>query len=113
MQSHISIATTLATLLDSQFGIGKVRFGLSAIIDMIPGFGDTIDAILSFYIVWIAIQLKIPISVILKMIYNIAVNFFLGLIPFIGELTYIIRKANMKNVVLLKEYISPQVQEAH
>ncbi len=110
MKSHLALASTLAYLLDNSIGIGKFRFGLSAIIDLIPVVGDFIDAALSFYIVWIAIEMKVPSFVIFRMIINILINFLLGLIPIFGDLIYLIRKVNIKNLKLLKRY-APNIVE--
>lgn len=106
MDRRIEIATTLAHTLDNQFGIGKFRFGIAALIDLIPipGVGDMIDTGLSLYIVLLAIELKVPTWIILRMLGNIAINFIFGIIPFLGSIIYFIRKANVKNVTLLKKY---------
>jgi len=99
-------ATTLAYMLDNLFGFGKYRFGLSAVIDLVPGLGNIIDTLLSMYIVWIAQEMKIPKTLIAKMLGNIAINFAIGLLPIAGDAVYFLRKVNTKNVKLLKEYIS-------
>jgi hypothetical protein len=101
----------LAYALDNQFGIGNFRFGLSVLLDAIPGVGDFIDVVLSLYIVWIAMQMRVPSKIIGTMIGNIATNFVLGLVPVVGELTYMFRKVNIKNVNLLKQY-APHIEDA-
>jgi hypothetical protein len=108
MKSHLKIATTLAYMLDNLFGFGKYRFGLSALLDLIPWVGDIIDTLLSLYIVWIAVEMKVPKTIIAKMISNIGINFFVGLIPIIGDTVYFLRKVNMKNLALLQQYTSSQ-----
>lgn len=106
MDRRIQIATTLANTLDNQFGIGKFRFGIAALIDLIPipGVGDIIDTGLSLYIVLLAIELHVPTWVIIRMLMNIAINFIFGIIPIFGSIIYFIRKANVKNAALLKKY---------
>lgn len=104
MEKHIKVASSLANILDNQFAVGKFRFGYGSLINVIPGIGDCIDAVLSLYIIWIAIRVGIPIGIIMQMIGNIIVNFIIGLIPIFGDAYYFIRKVNMKNVTLLKKY---------
>jgi hypothetical protein len=104
MESHLKAATVVAYLLDNQFTLFGLRIGLNSFFDMMPGFGDAAAAILSLYLVWIGIQMELPKWKILEMIFNIVVNFIFGLIPIVGELTYIFRKANMKNLQILKDF---------
>jgi hypothetical protein len=106
MKNHLVVATTLAYTLDNLIGFGKYRFGLSALLDLIPGVGDIIDTCLSLYIVWIAVEMKVPKIIIARMIGNISINLLVGLIPIVGDTVYFLRKVNMKNVALLKQYIS-------
>ncbi len=104
MEKHLKTANFLGQMLDNQFQIFGVRFGIAALLDIIPELGDILAATLSFYIVWIAIKMKLPPLKILHMIWNIAINFLLGAIPVVGELTYVFRKANLKNLAILEEY---------
>jgi hypothetical protein len=105
VQHHLGVARFLATQLDSKFKLFGIRFGLAPIIDAIPGIGDVIDVALSMYLVWIGVQLGLPEDKIGKMIINIAINFVLGIIPIVGEATYIFRKVNLKNLAIIEEYL--------
>jgi hypothetical protein len=105
MRNHIKTASVLANFLDNQFEIAGIRFGFSALIDLIPGVGDFLVAALSLYIVWIAWEVGVPSFVILQMIGNIVIFFFIGLIPVLGDALYILRQVNMKNLRLLQKYV--------
>src|SRR6476660_3421479 len=104
MNHHLKVATRLANLLDNSLQVGPYRFGLSGLINIIPGVGDVIDAILSLYLVWIAFQMEVPARIMLQMLGNIAINFVLGAVPVLGDLVYLVRKVNLKNLQLLQEY---------
>ncbi|MCX6046702.1 MAG: DUF4112 domain-containing protein [Chloroflexi bacterium] len=104
MNSHLKIATRLANLLDNRFQLGPYRFGLSAIINLVPGIGDLTDAILSLYLVWIAFQLDVPGRIMLQMVGNIGLNFVVGAVPFVGDLMYMFRRVNLRNLQLLQRY---------
>ena len=96
----------MANLLDNRFSLFGVRFGAAAVFDLIPEFGDMINMFLSFYLVWIGIQMGIPAVKLIEMIVNILINFIIALIPVIGDATYIFRRANMKNLQILQNYNS-------
>ena len=101
---HLKMATRLANLLDNRFQFGPYRFGLSAIINIIPGIGDLIDALLSLYLVWIAWQMEVPTRIMLQMVGNIGLNFVLGAVPLVGDLVYVLRRVNLRNLHLLQQY---------
>lgn len=100
----------LATLLDDRFGIPgtNVRFGLDAIVGLVPGVGDLTGAALSGYIVLEGRRLGIPKRLLMKMVGNIAVDVAVGVIPIVGDLADIQWKANRKNVHLLIDHLHEQ-----
>jgi hypothetical protein len=104
MENQLHIASLLTNILDNQFNLFGFRFGVSAIIDLIPGLGDILDALLSFYIVWIAIQIHIPKTKTVEMIWNILFSFLIGLIPLVGDAAYIFYKPNLRNLKILKSF---------
>lgn len=110
VQQHLKAATILAILLDSRFGIGKFKFGLNAILDLLPEVGDILAAALSFYLVWIALEMDMPSLQIAKMVGNILFNLVFGLIPIVGDIVYLVHKANLKNLAILKKYAESVVE---
>lgn len=108
MEKHLKMATFFATALDNSMGIGKFRFGISAFFDLIPGIGDTIDALLSFYLVWIAIKVQLPTDKILQMIGNIILSYLISIVPIFGDVVYILRKTNLRNLSIITSYRNTQ-----
>jgi hypothetical protein len=108
MRNHLKIAALLANLLDNKFSLFGIRFGFASIFDLIPEVGDIITFILSFYLIWIGLRLGLPSSKIAQMVTNTAINFLIGLIPIAGGIVYIMRKANMRNLKILQEYVDKQ-----
>ncbi len=104
MENQLHIASLLTNILDNRFNVFGFRFGVSAVIDLIPGLGDILDALLSCYIVWIAIQIHIPKTKIAQMIWNILFSFLIGLIPLLGDAAYIFYKPNLRNLKILKSF---------
>jgi hypothetical protein len=111
MENHLKAAERLAKLLDNQFNILGFKFGLNGLLGLIPGAGDLIVAVVSCYIVWIGIKMKLPTAAIIEMISNVVVNFLIGLLPVIGDAVDFFNHANLKNVKILKGYIKQGVIE--
>lgn len=104
MEQKIKTAKFLAKLLDNQFEIGGIRFGLDPILDTIPYFGDIAGAVLSLYILKIAHEVGVSKIDMAKMIGNIIIDFIVGFIPLLGVIFDVIYKANVKNVSILAKY---------
>lgn len=104
MENHLKAASVLAHLLDNQFSFFGKKFGLNGVVGLIPGIGDGIIALLSFYLVWIALEMDLPRVKILEMVWNIVINFFIGLIPIIGDFADFFHKANLANLKILHDH---------
>lgn len=109
MQNHFKVAQSLVKLLENQFSIFGFKFGLDPILGVIPWFGDAVSAILSLYIVWIAKQAKVPQHKLSEMFRNVVLDFILGVIPIVGDVTDFFYKANTKNLEILREYMASEV----
>ncbi len=98
---------SLARLLDSAVGIPgtKLRFGLDALIGLIPGVGDLAGAAMSGYIVLAAARLGTPKPILFRMIVNVAIDSLIGVIPLLGDLFDVGWRANTRNTALLDQYL--------
>ena len=98
---------SISRALDSAVGIPgtSYRFGLDALIGLVPGVGDAVGAFFSGYIVLQAAKLGAPSSVITRMIANVAVDTIVGEIPLLGDLFDVAWKSNTKNLALLEEHL--------
>lgn len=96
----------LARLLDTavRIPIVGVRFGLDAILGLVPGAGDAVSAVLSGYPVLIAARHRLPPTVIVRMLGNIALDAIAGSLPLLGDLFDIGFKANIRNQRLIERY---------
>jgi hypothetical protein len=107
-RSRVERLHGLARMLDSAFVVPgtNFRFGLDAIIGLIPGVGDLIGAGLSGFILVEAARIGIPKSVMLRMGWNVAVETVVGAVPFAGDLFDAAYKANNRNIRLLDRYLA-------
>ncbi|MDQ5981506.1 MAG: hypothetical protein QG570_255 [Patescibacteria group bacterium] len=101
---HLHNARTFARLMDSQFSIFRLRFGIDNILGLIPGLGDIASMFLSLYLVWVGIQMKLPFSKLLQMILNLGFDAAIGTVPFIGDIADFFYKANTKNLEILEQF---------
>jgi hypothetical protein len=97
----------VARMLDSALRIPgtNIRFGLDAVIGLVPGLGDAAGAVLAAYIILLAARLGAPAAVVVRMLVNVAVDAMAGAIPLIGDLFDVAWKANNRNVALLDRYL--------
>jgi hypothetical protein len=97
----------LSRLLDDWLRIPGTRYriGLDGLIGLIPGLGDVVGTLLSAYILFEAIQLGAPTTLLLRMAGNIALETLVGAIPILGDIFDFAWKANRKNADLLDAYL--------
>lgn len=109
---RISDVEALARWMDYAYEMpGGFRFGWAGIIGLIPGIGDLIDALISLYIVYRAVQLNLPRVALARMLVNIGIETAAGTVPLIGDLFDVAFKANRRNYRLLRSHLShPQKQ---
>lgn len=98
----------LATLLDNSIRIPgtRIRIGLDGLIGLVPGIGDSLMLLISLYVVLRARMLGAPLSIILQMLVNVALDFVVGSVPVLGDIFDIAFKANIRNIDLLRDWMS-------
>src|SRR6266853_3996014 len=104
----------LSQLMDNQFQVPVIgwRFGLNAIIDLIPEFGDIATTIVALYILVSAVRYRVPKITLLRMGLNIAIYFIGGLVPFAGDLFDAWWKPNIRNINLLRRRATVSAAQA-
>lgn len=88
------------------------RFGLDAIVGLIPGFGDTATSLVSFYILVAAVRYRVPKVTLLRMGMNIGIDYLVGSFPLVGDLFDAWWKSNQMNVELLRKRATVSASEA-
>src|SRR5438876_11335670 len=104
----------LSQIMDNQFRVPVIgwRFGLNAVIDLIPEFGDIATTIVALYILVSAVRYRVPKITLLRMGLNIAIYFVVGLVPFAGDLFDAWWKPNIRNINLLRGRATVSAEEA-
>ncbi len=98
----------LSNLLDNSLRIPGTPYsiGLDPIIGIIPGGGDLVTGLLSFYIVFTAARLGLPRETLGRLVMNVLVDVFVGTTPIFGDLFDVAWKANSKNMDVLEKHFS-------
>lgn len=99
---------SLAELLDSRFRVPgtQIRFGLDAVLGLVPGIGDTLTLLPSIYLILRARRLGAPLSLIIRMLITVLVDYVVGLVPVLGDIFDVVFRANTANVDLLRNHLS-------
>jgi hypothetical protein len=104
----------LSWLMDDLFRVPVLgwRFGLDALVGLIPGFGDTATSLVSFYILISAVRYRVPKITLLRMAFNIAIDYVIGSLPVVGDVADAWWKSNHMNVDLLRRRATVVGEEA-
>ena len=107
-RERIARLDALADLLDTAFLIPgtNIRFGLDALIGLMPGIGDVISSALSMWIVYEAHQLGARPHVIARMLGNVALDGVVGAVPLLGDAFDVAWRANRRNLRILREHLA-------
>jgi hypothetical protein len=100
----------LARVFDTAFTIPgtNFRFGIEAVMRLVPGIGDAAASALSCYLLYEAHRLDVPKSVFARLVANVAIEGAVGAIPLLGDLFDVGFRANRRNVAILREHFQRQ-----
>ncbi|TPK04947.1 DUF4112 domain-containing protein [Mesorhizobium sp. B2-5-9] len=103
----------LSVLLDSQWRIPgtPIRFGLDALVGLVPVLGDTATGLVSAYIVLRARKCGAGKLLVARMLANVLFDTVLGSVPILGSIFDVYYKANNRNIRLLRAHLGRQVSE--
>lgn len=102
----------ITQLFDQAFAVPgtKWRFGLDALLGLVPGVGDITGALVAVYALHVARDLRAPAAIQLHMLTNIALDALVGSIPLLGDLFDFAFKAQTRNLALLDGWLqTPRV----
>jgi uncharacterized protein DUF4112 len=98
----------LATLLDSVLVIPgtNIRFGLDALIGLVPVVGDLITTAISSWLIYEAHRLGISRFALWRMMGNVAIDGLVGAVPLLGDAFDVAFRANRRNVRILRDQLA-------
>ncbi|KAA8568180.1 hypothetical protein EYC84_008574 [Monilinia fructicola] len=91
----------------SLFNCCGIRFGWSSVIGLVPAIGDFIDLFMALMVFRTCDKVDggLPNNVRAKMMFNIMLDFAVGLIPFAGDLVDAVFRANTRNALELERHL--------
>jgi len=97
----------IARLLDTAFIVPgtNIRFGIEAVIRLMPGIGDAVASALSCVILIEAHRLGVPRAILVRMIANVLLEGTAGAVPVVGDMFDIVFRANRRNIRILRDYM--------
>lgn len=103
LADDLAAARKLAEFLDTKFTLGGVRFGVDALLGLIPFVGDTVSALIGTYPLLLARKHKLGKLAQARMLGNLAADWAIGLVPLAGDVFDIGFKANLRNFAILEK----------
>ncbi len=96
----------LAKLMDNRFRIPgtNIRFGLDALIGLVPGVGDLSTFAVSGYMLMIMARNGASGYLLARMVLNVLIDTLIGAIPLLGDLFDVAFKANIRNMKLMHQH---------
>ncbi len=82
------------------------RFGIDALLGLIPGLGDLAGALAAGYGVWLARRMGAPAALQVRMLGNVALDALGGAVPLLGDLFDFAFKAQLRNRALLEGWLA-------
>lgn len=106
LPARLQYLTSLSNWMDSRFRIPgtNIRFGLDALIGLIPGVGDISTFAISGGLIMIMAQNGASGFVVARMALNVLIDAVMGMIPLLGDVFDVAFKANDHNLRLLEEH---------
>lgn len=97
-----------AKRFDMWFSVFGIQIGWSNIVGIVPIVGQLVATYWSLTLLVSARKLDdgLPLDIHLLFVFNILVDFLLGLIPIVGDLIEIGYKANLRNFLLLEKHLA-------
>lgn len=100
-------AEQLVRLLDDGVTIPGTRIGvgLDALLGFLfPTLGDALTGLGSLSLLVLAFQSRLPKVIVLRMVFNIAVDVLIGCLPFLGDAFDLFWRSNRRNLELVRRY---------
>jgi hypothetical protein len=106
-QKSLKTISFLTNWMDTKFRIPgtDIKFGVDALLSLIPGLGDILSTGISLSIFSLILGKGVPFGTALKMMFNIIFDAILSSVPLLGSIADVAFKANTRNLKLLEHHL--------
>jgi hypothetical protein len=107
LRARIARMDRLSRLLDMAFVVPgtRIRFGVDAIVGLLPVVGDLAGVALSSIVIIEAARIGVPATLLARMIGNVVIEGTVGAVPVFGDAFDVFWRANRRNVALLQQHL--------
>lgn len=112
VEEELRTLRSFARLLDSRFKVFGVRFGLDALIGLIPVAGDVAMLLSGLFTIVTAIRLRLPPFVILGLVWTLLVDTGIGAIPVLGDVFDLFFRSHKRNVARIEKALVRKAKRA-
>jgi hypothetical protein len=112
LRGRIERLDRLSRLLDIAFVVPgtNIRFGVDAILGLIPVVGDWAGVALSSLVILEAARIGAPAGLLARMVGNVVIEGVFGSVPVVGDVFDVFWRANRRNLALLRRHLSREGQ---
>lgn len=102
------VVRRVVDLMDQRFVVPgtSFRFGMDALIGMIPAVGDLLGMVIGSVVFFEAVRLRAPVRVLAQMLLNLWIDSVVGSVPVLGDAFDFVFKANRRNLKLLERHVA-------
>src|SRR5215217_3884249 len=83
----------------------NMRFGLDALVGLVPVLGDLVTTAMGAWLVWEARNLGMPKLHLARMAANVGVDTLVGAVPVVGDLFDFAFRSNSRNLKIVKKWL--------
>ena len=108
----LSRLRSLQRFLEEAFRIPgtRFRFGWDALIGLVPWAGDLVTALMGAIILVAAHRRRVPAVVQIRMLFNLAIDLAIGVVPIAGDVADVFWKANTRNLALIERHAASPLE---
>jgi hypothetical protein len=108
LDRRLDVLRTWQRLLDSAFELPgtRIRLGWDPILGLVPWLGDVLTALMATVMIVHAHQMRLPRVVQLRMLFNVAIDMLLGIVPLAGDVADVFWRANARNLALIERHVA-------
>jgi hypothetical protein len=106
LEADLKRLRLLAQLFDTQFSVAGIRFGVDALIGLIPVAGDVFSTVVGLYPLLIARRHGLGKVVLARMAANLLIDAAVGAVPVAGDVFDVYFKSFLKNADILERAIA-------
>jgi hypothetical protein len=111
VEEELRSVHVISRLLDTQFSLFGVRFGLDSILGLIPVAGDVTTLVMGLVALFSSIRLKLPLSSHLTILWNLGFDTVLGSIPLIGDIFDFFFRSHAKNFKVVEKHLKRRAEK--